>query len=610
MPTRPAAGQAPLLTFPPKIWLGSNTTSLRATESTQAIDVEAISDCTTVGVLFRQIAKYRDRALVHYREGDGPWQVLTWSDMQRHVLAVAAGLVDAGIKAGDCVLLFSDNRIEWLYCDFAIQAVGAITVPVYHNLSNDGAQTIATDSAAVYAIASDPELGAKLQVTGNLRHIAYMDREIAQWVKKQPDNLAEISARLGKISPDDLCTIVYTSGTTGFPKGVELAHRNLVDLSRAAVKMHPITDQDSSISWLPYSHVFGRINDIFDGLLYGGQTWISRGQDHLAEEIHEIKPTIMLSVPRVYEKMYAAVMARVRDASPVRQAIFKWAIGAGTRFSRSPQPGPLLRAQRRLADRLVLTSIRNLLTGGRLRFFISGGAGLAREIEEFFWALGVPILNGWGLTETTSGVCSNTLREHRFLTVGKPVPGVELKIADDGEILVKGPGNMRGYHNQPAATAEVLKDGWFYSGDIGEIDGDGYLKITDRKKSLFKTSGGKYIAPMAIEHAILRDPLVLRAVVVGEGKPYVTAVVVPDRDAAHKQGLDEAALQASIQKTVDDVNSQLGHWETVKYFTLLPRDFTEEAGELSLKQDVKRKAVADHFHDQIEAMYTGKSKPS
>ncbi len=556
------------------------------------------------------MAKYTDRPLAHYRDGDGPWQVHSWSDMRRDVLAVASGLVAAGVKAGDCVLLLSDNRIEWLYCDFAIQAAGAITVPVYHNLAAEGAQTIATDSAATYAIASGPELGAKLQVTGNLRHIAYMDREIAQWVKQQPGNLAEVGARLGKISPDDLCTIVYTSGTTGNPKGVELAHGNLVDLSRGAVKMHPITDRDSSISWLPYSHVFGRINDIFDGLLYGGQTWISRGPDHLAEEIREIKPTIMLSVPRVYEKMYAAVMARVRQASPVRRAIFKWAIAAGTRFSRSNQPGPVLRAQRRLADRLVLTSIRKLLTGGRLRFFISGGAGLAREVEEFFWALGVPILNGWGLTETCSGVCSNTLYEHRFLTVGKPVPGVELKIAGDGEILVKGPGNMRGYHNQPAATAEVLKDGWFYTGDIGEIDGDGYLKITDRKKSLFKTSGGKYIAPLAIEHALLRNPLVLRAVVVGEGKPYITALVVPDWDAARQQGLDEAALRASVQKTVDEVNSELGHWETVKYFTLLPHDFTEEAGELSLKLDVKRKVIAERYRDQIEAMYTGKSQPS
>jgi long-chain acyl-CoA synthetase len=278
--------------------------------------------------------------------------------------------------------------------------------------------------------------------------------------------------------------------------------------------------------------------------------------------------------------------------------------------SQHPTPSPMLSAQRRLADRLVLASIRTRLTGGRLRFFISGGAALAREIEEFFWAIGVPILNGWGMTETSSGAVSNTLRVHRFLTVGKPLPGVEVKIADDGEVLVKGPGNMRGYHDNPAATAEMLKDGWIYSGDIGELDADGFLKITDRKKSLFKTAGGKYIAPLQIEHELLSDPLIERAVVVGEGRPYVTALIVPDWAAAASQGLDEHALHVRVQQLVDRVNARLGQWETVKYFTLLQHDFTEESGELSLKLDVKRKVVGEHYKDQIEAMYTEKSKPS
>src|SRR6266487_6274672 len=222
----------------------------------------------------------------------------------------------------------------------------------------------------------------------------------------------------------------------------------------------------------------------------------------------------------------------------------------------------------------------------------------------------LPILNGWGLTETSSGVCSNTLHAHKFLTVGKPFPGVELKIADDGEILVKGPGNMLGYHKQPEATAEVLKDGWFYTGDIGEIDAEGFLRITDRKKSLFKTAGGKYVAPVPLEHGVMSNPLVLRAVVVGEGKPYVTALVVPDWETARKEGLDRNAVNASIQKTVDSLNATLGHWETIKYFALLDRDFTEDSGELSLKLDVKRKVVAERYRDQIEAMYTGKGKPS
>ena len=561
-------------------------------------------------MFFRQAARYGDRALLHHRDGDGQWRVETWSDFRRDVLAVGSALIEAGVKPGESVVIMSENRLEWLYCDLAIQAVGAVTVPIYPNVTSDAAQTIVNDSAAVLAIAGDPSLAAKLQTTGSLRKVALIDEDVAQWVEQPAKDLEEISSRLAKLSPDDLCTLVYTSGTTGTPKGVELLHRNLVDISRAAASVHPISDQDYSISWLPYAHVYGRINDIFLGIVIGLQGWISRGPDHLAEEIREIKPTIMNSVPRVYEKMYAAVMARVHTLSPARQAIFRWAVRVGARYSQSDHPGPLLRAERALADRLVLRSIRKLLTGGNLRFFVSGGAGLAREIEEFFWALGVPILNGWGLTETSSGVCSNTLHDHRFLTVGKPFPGVELKIAADGEILVKGPGNMRGYHNKPAETAEVFQDGWFCSGDIGEIDADGYLKITDRKKSLFKTAGGKYIAPLPLEHALLSDPIIARALIIGEGRPYVTALIVPDRDLAKAQGMDENAVQARVQQVVDRVNANVGHWETIKYFTLLPRDFTEEAGELSLKMDVKRKVVAEHYRDQIESMYAGKTKSS
>lgn len=554
-------------------------------------------------MLFRQAAKYGDRELLHYRHGDGPWQTLSWNETRRRVLAVASGLIEAGVKPGDCVVIMSENRVEWIYCDFAIQTIGAITVPIYPSVSSEAATTIVTDSAAVLGIASDASMAAKLP---KLR-VVTMDNEIESWVARNPVDVSAIANRVRQIKPDDLCTIVYTSGTTGVPKGVELLHRNLVDISRAAASVHPITDRDHSISWLPYAHVYGRINDVFLAVVIGMTGWISRGPDHLTQELHEIKPTIMNSVPRVYEKMYAAVMARVHTSSATRRAIFQWALGVGTRFSRAERPGPVLRAQRKVADRLVLKSLRHLLTGGNLRFFVSGGAGLAREIEEFFWAIGVPILNGWGLTETSSGICSNTLHEHKFLTVGKPFPGVELKIAQDGEIMVKGSSVMRAYHNKPDATQEVLKDGWFYTGDIGEIDGDGFLKITDRKKSLFKTAGGKYIAPLQIEHELLSDPLIARAVIVGESKPYVTALIVPDWDAAKAQGVD---LQHRVQQLVDRVNSGLGHWETIKYFTLLAHDFTEESGELSLKLDVKRKVVAEHYSDDIEAMYAGKSKDS
>jgi long-chain acyl-CoA synthetase len=558
--------------------------------------------------LLRQAARFEDRALVHYLHGSA-WQVETWADLRRDLLSVASGLVDSGVQAGDRVILMSENRLEWLYCDFAIQAAGAITVPIYPNVSGEIAQKIATDCQATLALVSDAAKAEKLRTGGHLRAVAFIDTDVARWVAEPPQQLAEIKSRLARIQPDDVCTIVYTSGTTGDPKGVELTHRNVVDICRAILQVHPLGESDSTLSFLPYAHVFERINGIFTVLMFGGQTWISRGLDHLTDELAEVQPTIMCSVPRLYEKMNAAVMARVREASAPRQALFRWAMRVGTRFAHEPSRGPLLSAQHALAEKLVLAALRRRLTGGRLRFFISGGAGLAQEIEEFFWAIGVPILNGWGLTETSSGACSNTLYQHRFLTVGKPFPGVELRIADDGEILVKSPGNMLGYHNNPEATAEMLKEGWIYSGDIGEIDADGFLKITDRKKSLFKTAGGKYIAPLQLEFALMRNPLIARAVVVGEGRPYVTVLIVPDRDAAANQGLDEAGLKAQIQKAVDSVNSNLGSWETIKYFTLLPEDFTEQTGELSLKLDVKRKVVALHYQDQIESMYMGKAKP-
>jgi long-chain acyl-CoA synthetase len=576
---------------------------------TAELNPEGIADRTTVGVFFGQAARYGDRPLVHHLAGE-KWQTETWSAMKRYVLAVASALVDAGVQQHDRVVLLSENRYEWLISDFAIQSAGAVTVPVYTGTSPDVIQKIVDNSGAVLAIASGDALTSKVRTGGSLKKIVTIDSEVTAWMARRPQQLAEVARRLAAIKPDDLCTILYTSGTTGDPKGVELAHRCLVDISRAALKVFSLSESDYTVSFLPYSHAFERINGIFLGLLFGGQVWISRGADHLAAELHEVQPTVMNSVPRVYEKMYAAVTAGVRKAPGYRQALFHWALNVGRRHNVQKQRNALLDAQYRLADRLVLAALRKRLTGGRLRFFISGGAALSQEIEEFFWSCNVPILNGWGMTELSSGVCSNRLDAHKFLTVGKPFPGVELKIADDGEILVKGPGNMLGYHKNSEATAETLKDGWVFTGDIGVIDGDGFLKITDRKKALFKTAVGKYIAPQPIEFGLTQDPLIDRAVVIGEGRPYVVALIVPDRAAAQQQGLDDAALQAHVQKVVDGVNAHVnGDWETVKYFAILPEDFSEARGELSLKLDVKRKVVAQNYAKEIEAMYSGKTRP-
>jgi long-chain acyl-CoA synthetase len=575
------------------------------------LNPDAIADRTTVGVLFRQAARYGDRPLIHHPDGKG-WKVETWADMRRCTLAVASALVEAGVKAGDHVVLMGPNSLAWLYCDFGIQAAGAVSVPIYSGTMPEMAQVIAANCDAVLAITSDSNMGSKLTTTETLRSIVTMDKEVAGWLAQTPQHLPEVFERLERIRPDDLCTIVYTSGTTGDPKGAELAHRSLVDVTRAVIKVHPLSDVDFTLSWLPYSHVFERINGTFTVLMFGGQTWLS-GVDRLAEDLAGVQPTILLSVPRVYEKMHSRVMDRVREAPGFRRALFNWAVGVGTRFSHETSPGPRLKAEHTLAERLVLGPLRERLVGGRLRFFISGGAALAREIEEFFWAIGVPILNGWGMTETSSGACSNTLTQHRFLTVGKPFPGIELKIEKDGEILVNSPGNMLGYHKNPVATAETLDHGWIRTGDIGEIDADGFLKITDRKKDLIKTAGGKYVAPQQLEFEIQRDDLVEQAVIIGESKPYVTALIVPDWAAVTKRvpGRPEDLIKderviALIDKTVDGVNKRVGSWEAIKYFTLLPRAFTEEAGEITPTLKIKRKVIAQKYADQIESMYERK----
>jgi long-chain acyl-CoA synthetase len=561
-------------------------------------------------MFYRQGQRLSERPVLHHHDGVA-WRPKTWGETRRMVLAEAAALIRAGVRAGDHVVLIAENRLEWPVSDLAIQSIGGITVPIYATTPPAVAQGIATDAGAVLAIAADEKLAAKVPATGVMRTVALMDTDLKQWFAAEPTaaELEEIARRLESLRPDDVASVIYTSGTTGEPKGVELAHHSFVDMARVELEAFPLGENDVALSWLPLSHVFERTT-LFICMSMGGQVYMSRGVDRLAADIGEVHPTVMTGVPRVYEKMHAAVMERVHASPTVRRSLFDWAIRAGSRFSHEKHPAPHLQLQHRLADRLVLHALRERLVGGRLRMFISGGAALAPDVEEFFWAIGVPIYQGWGLTETCSGATSNTPSAHRFGSVGKPFRGVELKIADDGEILVKSPGNMLGYHDKPEATAEILKDGWLLTGDIGVIDGDGFLSITDRKKALFKTAVGKYVAPQPLEVELMRDPLIERAVVIGDGRPYVTALVVPDWDAARKAGLDDAAINERVQTAVDTANEGHGSWERIQYFTLLPEDFSEAKGELSLKLDVKRKVVQEHYQNQIESMYDRKQKPA
>jgi long-chain acyl-CoA synthetase len=575
----------------------------------RSVEPERLDERTTGGVFFRQAARFGDRTLLRHHDGTA-WREVSWARFQDLVVRVAARLVSEGVAAGDRVVIMSENRLEWLYSDFAIQAAGAVTVPIYPSTPARMAQVIADDAGARVALVAD-ELADRL----SLDRVVRFEADLPRWVEAEPDPelLAEVQSRAEAVRPDDLATLVYTSGTTGVPKGVMLPHSAFVDMAHSALQVHDIGPGDESLSFLPYAHVFERINGVFVGLTAGASTWLSRGVPRLVDDLRECRPTVMVAVPRVYEKMHQQVLALVREAPFHRRALFRWAVDVGRRRSRG-QRAPL----HGLADRLVLSALRERLTGGRLRFFVTGGAPLSAHVEEFFWAIGVKILNGWGMTETASGATSNTEARHRFETVGPPLPGVELRIDLDGEILVRGPGNMRGYYNDPEATTLTIDDGWIRTGDIGEIDADGFLRITDRKKELIKTAGGKFVAPSPIETRLMKDPLIERAVVLGDERPYVVALIVPDWAAVRAlRGIEgrpedlagDERVRGAIQECVDQVNADLGSWETVKYFELLAGDLSEEAGELTPTLKVKRRTVQERYRGVIESMYRGRVRP-
>jgi long-chain acyl-CoA synthetase len=568
---------------------------------------------TIPGVFFEQAARQGAREYVRYFR-DGSWHGLSWTEIAERATRVACGLIAAGLRPGEHVALLSENRVEWLYCDLAILAAGGVTVPIYPSLTARVAGYIAEDSKTRLAIASGAGLAAKLEGRAYPSHVFKIDTDVVKWVENEPSagSREAVATRLEALRPDRVATVVYTSGTTGDPKGVMLTHHHFVEMGKSALQAFHIGPDDRLLSYLPYSHVLERVDGIFVETMAGSSFWLARSLDALLEDIQAARPTVMLGVPRVFEKVYEAVYDKVRHEPVYRRAIFRWALGIGVARLHGT-PGPWLRLRLRIADRLVLDSLRTRLTGGRLRFFISGGAPLNEKVEEFFWSIGVKILQGWGLTETTSGVSSNTEEFHRYRTVGKALPGVEIRIEDDGEILVGGPAVMLGYKNKPEATAAAFSDGWLRTGDMGFVDSDGFLTITDRKKDLIKTSGGKYVAPLPIESQLENDRNVKASLVVGDQRPYVVALIVPDWEALRAdigvEGepstlVNDDRVRSLFSTTVDRVNKGLASFESVKYFTLLDRDFTEAGGELTPTLKKKRRVISQHFGEQIDAMYS------
>lgn len=567
---------------------------------------------------------------------DGAWTSVTWRQVGDRVALVAAGLISLGIKPEERVALASGTRYEWVVVDFAILAAGAATTTVYPTthaadvafiVANSGSRiVVAEDQTQVdKLIAYRAELPAVDKVvvidgTGDGDWVITLD-ELEQFGKQVlAASPTAVTDRIDAIRPDQLATLIYTSGTTGKPKGVRLTQDSWTYTAAAMDSLGVLSEKDLNYVWLPLAHAFGKVMLALP-LAVGFPTVIDGRVDKIVENLAVIRPTIMGAVPRIFEKVHARVSETMAKETGLKKHLIDWAVKVGLETSRVKQsgqrPSALLAAQDKLADRLVFAKIRDRF-GGRLRFFISGSAALDRDIAQWFDAIGVVVLEGYGLTETSAASTLNRPGAYRFGTVGWPLPQTEVKIADDGEILMKGPGVMNGYHDLPEATAEAIDaEGWFRTGDIGELDAEGFLRITDRKKDMFKTSQGKYVAPSAISASFKAVcPYASEIIVYGEGKAYCVALVGLEAEAlmvwAADNGLGDRSFGeiARDDKTremiggyVDQLNNHLNRWEQVKRFSIIDRELTVEAGDLTPSLKLKRKSVVDEFHDSIDLLY-------
>ncbi len=570
----------------------------------------------------------------HRVKVNGAWRDTSWKELHDAVRHIAQGLLDLGVQTGDRIAILSDSRAEWIQCDIGIQATGAITIPIYPSLLEDQAAYILQNSETTLIFVDTPTQLAKIRnirdQVPNLRQIISMDEQasgddvlsLAALVERgvaASDAAALLDERLAELTREHEATYVYTSGTTGPPKGVVQTHGNhlaSMEMVSAAVDAE---EGDVHLLFLPLAHSFARLES-FLGLYMGLTTAFAESIDALPDNMQEVRPMFMFSVPRVYEKMYARITSMAASGSSTKQAIFNWSVQVGRQVSALQQRGqPIpagLRMKHKVAHKLVFSKL-HARVGGRLRYFVSGGAPLAQEIAEFFHAAGILILEGYGLTETCPVLTGNMPDSYKFGTVGKAFDGIEMRIADDGEILARGPNIAQGYYKRPEDTAEVFgEDGWFATGDIGEIDADGFLRITDRKKDLIVTAGGKNVAPQNIENLLKTDRYISQVMVHGDKQKYLTAIVTLDPDEitayAQEQGLENiemAALAAHptivklLDERVDAVNQRLASFESIKKFAIVPEDFTQEGGELTPTLKVKRKVVSEKYAAELERLY-------
>ena len=566
---------------------------------------------------------------------DKEYQDISKATLAERIKDFCLGLAELGLQKGDRVALLSENRPEWAITDLAILAGGGVTVPMFSTLTSAQVEYIVRDSGAkILCVSSERQL-QKIKdwdenVPTNLQHIVIFD-ELQNDSVRPFDQVCELGRGVENgdqvyqqaseaVTPDDLASIIYTSGTTGDPKGAMLTHSNFMSNIQAATGIVTLTPDDVFLSFLPLSHVFERMGGHYLPLSSGATIAYAESPFTIRQNMQEVRPTVMMSVPRVYEAMHERILNSVKEGSPTKQKIFHWSVGVGSKVSQAIQqkkkPSAGLSLKASIANKLVFEKLK-AVTGGRLRFFVSGGAPLSKAIAEFFHAAGILILEGYGLTETSPVICVNRPDQWKFGTVGPVIPGIEVKIAEDGEILSRGPHIMQGYFNKPSDTAEAIDaDGWFYTGDIGEIDEEGFLTITDRKKNLLILSNGKNVAPQPIENQLKQSPYISEIMLLGDQRRTITALIVPNYDAIKEFAVEQQLeaedipallqtqeIQRLIRGEINQYSSDFADFERVRMFTLMEKEFSEESGEMTPTLKLKRPVIMENHKATIDQMY-------
>ena len=583
---------------------------------------------TLISMFEAAVEQYGNKAALAHKPRGGTYEDISYTELDASVAAFSKGLNALGVEKNDRVAILSENRPEWAITDFGSLKVGAVTVPMFSTLTAAQVGYILQDSGAkIICVSTEKQLekvSAIRDEVPTLEQIIIFDPiedETPEGVI-QFDAVCELAGEAADsaASEDDIATIIYTSGTTGNPKGVMLTHANFISNVEACKSLIDVSESDVLLSFLPLSHVFERLGGHYVPLFSGAKIAYAESTFTVAQNMKEIAPTVMLSVPRLYETMHERILRAVQEGSSLKQKIFHWGVSVGSAVSSAIQqgknPSAILRLQQGIADKLVFAKLKEA-TGGRLRFFVSGGAALPQSIAEFFHAAGILILEGYGLTETSPVISMNHPGKWKFGTVGAQVPGIEVQIAEDGEILTRGPHVMKGYFNNDTATAEVIDaEGWFHTGDIGIIDADGFVKITDRKKNIIVLSNGKNVAPQPIESELVRSPFISQVMVIGSERKNLAALIVPNFDALKAWAsensietddlsamLEAREVQQHIQSEIRSRLTDFADFEQVRRFTLFEKEFSQEADEMTPTLKLKRNVIIEKYGDAIDGMY-------